>query len=385
MAERNIRFNVNPDNIQVEDQGDGDGHDNQDQDNHDGQNPPNPPIIPNVQNNNQALQINIPAVAPGAAQTTLAFKVEQSKIPEFYGQKGKDNITAIVFIRRIDDLARTNRWNNTTTYANVSNTLKGFAWDWLFATVEMLDWTDNQITWTNLKPRFKKQFATQTDEKLIIEGLSNLAMRPSESTGELLAWITNTMVIIKDAYANYENKVDARAHHDINGGYSLATATRWRDMNNPIQFLKMQLYRAALTADLRKTVAQRNPNTMTLDDMYQVTTDTQREAGSNKKTIMSVQPHEGHSSDDNEEIAAFQKKKFSKNTDRKKTSNTAKGNYRGLSSSYKSGPGSNANRNGSTASTVNSRIIHKKNVSKEFVRRNLTKTNKVVLIGQKCM
>jgi hypothetical protein len=41
---------------------------------------------------------------PGAAQTTLAFKVGQSKILEFYGQKGKDNITAIVFIRKIDDL-----------------------------------------------------------------------------------------------------------------------------------------------------------------------------------------------------------------------------------------------------------------------------------------
>jgi hypothetical protein len=39
----------------------------------------------------------------------LAFKVEQSKIPEYFGQKGKDNITAIVFIRKIEDLARTNR------------------------------------------------------------------------------------------------------------------------------------------------------------------------------------------------------------------------------------------------------------------------------------
>ncbi len=258
MAERNVRFNVNPDDIQVEqvkDQGNGDGHNNLDldnQDNHNGQGLPNVPNVPNVQNNNQAPQINIPAAAPGAAQTTLAFKVEQSKIPEFYGQKGKDNITAILFIRRIDDLARTNRWNDTTTYANVSNTLKRFARDWLFATVEMLDWTENQLTWTNLKPRFQKQFATQTDEKMIIKGLSNLAMRPSEWTGKLLARITNTMVIIKDSYVNSENKVDAPAHHDVNGGYSVATATRWRDdtMNNAIQFLKMQLYRAALTGDL---------------------------------------------------------------------------------------------------------------------------------------
>jgi hypothetical protein len=159
MAENNIRVraDINPDAIDVAN----DDHDDGNQD------PPNAPQ--NV--------VVLPA-APGAAQTTLAFKVEQSKIPEFFGQKGKDNITAIVFIRKIEDLARMNRWNETTTYTNVANNLKGFAREWLFATVEMLDWTAAQLTWTNLKPRFQRQFATQTDKKMIMEGLSNLAMKP---------------------------------------------------------------------------------------------------------------------------------------------------------------------------------------------------------------
>jgi len=82
---------------------------------------------------------------PAGAQTTLAFKVEQSKVPEFFGQKGKDTITAIVSIRRIDDLARTNNWSDTVTYTNVANTLRGFAHDWLFTTVEMLDWEGDQL------------------------------------------------------------------------------------------------------------------------------------------------------------------------------------------------------------------------------------------------
>jgi hypothetical protein len=186
MAERNIRFQVDQNDIHVVNDG---NNGNQDP-------PPNPP------QNVQAPQVVVPAGAPGAPQTTLAFKVEQSKLSKFFGQKGKDNITAIVFIRKIDDLARTNRWNDTTTYTNVANTLKGFAHDWLFATMEMLDWTADQLTWTNLKPRFQWQFATQTDEEMIIEGLSNLAMKPSESTGELLARITNTMVILKESYAS---------------------------------------------------------------------------------------------------------------------------------------------------------------------------------------
>jgi len=40
-----------------------------------------------------------------------------------------------------------------------------------------------------------------TDEKRIINGLSNLLMKANKSTGELLARITNTMVIIKESYA----------------------------------------------------------------------------------------------------------------------------------------------------------------------------------------
>ena len=57
------------------------------------------------------------------AQTTLAFRVDQSKIPDFWGQKAKDTVTAIIFIRKIEDLARTNNWNDTTIYANVANAL----------------------------------------------------------------------------------------------------------------------------------------------------------------------------------------------------------------------------------------------------------------------
>jgi hypothetical protein len=130
----------------------------------------------------QVFQQNVPA----SAQTTLAFKVEQTKVPQFFGQKGKDTISAIIFIRRIDDLSKTNNRNDTTTYANVASMLKMFAHDWHFATVKILEWEGDQLTWTNLKPRFHQQFATLSDDKLIIFqtwpfqlGLSKLAMKPN--------------------------------------------------------------------------------------------------------------------------------------------------------------------------------------------------------------
>jgi len=108
----------------------------------------------------------------------------------------------------------------------------------------------------------------------------------------------------------------------------------------------MQLFRVALTPELRKVVVQRNPNTMTLDDMYQIATDTQREAGPKiRQAVAAINPE----NEEDDEVAAFQRKKGSKNINRKKSSNQAtKTGSKGYSSNYRSNsvPGSNANRNG---------------------------------------
>jgi hypothetical protein len=160
----------------------------------------------------------------------------------------------------------------------------------------------------NLKPRFQRQFATQSDDKLIIDRLSNLAMKPSKSTGELLARITNTMVIIKESYATYHNKIEA-PQHDANGGYLDTTATRWKknSVNNVMQFFKMQLFQAALPGDIRKVVTQHDQNSITLDDMYQVATTTQREASSKlAKTIAAISDESNSDTEDEEEeVASF--------------------------------------------------------------------------------
>jgi hypothetical protein len=209
----------------------------------------------------QVVQQNVPA----RAQTTLAFRVEQSKIPDFWGQKVKDTVTAIIFVRKIDNLARSNNWND------------------------------------------------------IIDGLSNLAMGPNETTGELLARITNTMVIIKESYLAYENKIpepptDAQGLRQV--GLLEATVTQWKNntVNNMLQFLKMQLFRASLPGDLRKAIAQHDQNTITLDDMYQVATDTQRESGPKALQPVSAinddsqsETEEDEEADD--EVAAFQNKR----------------------------------------------------------------------------
>jgi hypothetical protein len=47
--------------------------------------------------------------APGGnGPTNFNLRVEQNKIPEFFGAKSKDTISTADFIRRLEDLAKTN-------------------------------------------------------------------------------------------------------------------------------------------------------------------------------------------------------------------------------------------------------------------------------------
>ncbi len=197
-------------------------------------------IQDNIQVNlDQDRQVVPPAQVPAGAHTMLAFKVEQSKIPKYFGPKTKDTITALYFIHHMDDLARTNNWSDTVTYSNIANNLRGFAKKWLFSTVDMLDYMADQLTWMNIKPRFQIQFMVQTNYKLKFKGFSNLAMKPTESTCNLLNRVTDTMVIIKESYAAYQNNVQAPLNN-INNGYLTAIAKKYNNdaVNNAMQIFK---------------------------------------------------------------------------------------------------------------------------------------------------
>ncbi len=76
----------------------------------------------------------------------------------------------------------------------------------------------------------------------------------------------------------------------------------------------MQLFRASLPGGLRKAVAQHDQTTMTLDNMYQVATDTQRESGLKASKPVSAIQDDSQSEDSEDEedaedgVAAFQNK-----------------------------------------------------------------------------
>jgi hypothetical protein len=68
-------------------------------------------------------QAAVPATGGGNGPTNFNLRVEQNKIREFFGAKSKDTISAADFIRRLEDLAKTNRWTDAQTYHHFANSL----------------------------------------------------------------------------------------------------------------------------------------------------------------------------------------------------------------------------------------------------------------------
>ena len=73
-----------------------------------------------VNNQNVVIDQNAQNAATQMAQQILAntnvtLKQELVKIPDFWGEKGKDTVTPTQFMARIDECQIANDWNDTTT------------------------------------------------------------------------------------------------------------------------------------------------------------------------------------------------------------------------------------------------------------------------------
>jgi hypothetical protein len=104
---------------------------------------------------------------------------------------------------------------------------------------------------------------------LILEGLANLAMKPNETTNELLTRITRTTRVIKESYAENGGKIPYPLNDRNNriSNHAFWTFLRQHD-TMWINFFKMNLFKAALTPELRLVVLQQDPETMTIKKMY---------------------------------------------------------------------------------------------------------------------
>jgi len=111
----------------------------------------------------------------------MAVKVQQTKLPEFWGQKDKDSITANEFVKRVDKMMSANNWSDNIAFDNFGLALRGSANTWLDSQVTLKKIVGDRECWTISRPFFKEEFATESDAKLILDGLAHMAMHQTKN------------------------------------------------------------------------------------------------------------------------------------------------------------------------------------------------------------
>jgi len=170
--------------------------------------PPNPPaqvtIAPVNNPAGQAGQVNVPmAQAVQGANGGINLKDEKAKLPEFYGQKDKDSIAAAEFAKRIDRNMQANGWTDEKAYSDFGMALRGSANIWLESMITLQKIKGDRERWSIIKPFFKSEFAVETDDKLILDGLAHTAMQQTENVCDYFGHLNKTNNIIMEGKRSY--------------------------------------------------------------------------------------------------------------------------------------------------------------------------------------
>jgi len=267
-----------------------------------------------VNNQNIIIDVNAQQAAAQMAQQILAntnvtLKQELVKILDFWVEKVKDTVTATQFMARIDECQVANDWNDTTTYANFSLCLRVEADEWLAYTVCLHELTAAQKTRTRIRPLFKKEFAAISDDKLIIDGLANLAHRPGENPCKFMARLEKLFNTLHENYASYCVKPDRPPAIQPQGTYTEDNLTYFA--NDSVKaynkFLLTQVFRAAAPENICKLLSHKDQTRLTVDDAYQTFfTDHRVETDRNERAMVNaINEEEENSTLMDQDVAVF--------------------------------------------------------------------------------
>ncbi len=196
----------------------------------------------------------------------MAVKVQQTKLPEFWGQKDKDSITANKFVKRVDKMISANNWSDKIAFDNFGLALKGSANTWLDSQVLLKKISGERKRWTIIRPFFKEEFATESDDKLILGGLAHMAMHPTENVRDFFGRLNKVNTVILDAYqgytqAGFSSGRQWQHHHDAGGNQNYKKAL----VENVVEFYILNQFRAVLLPDLRRVINLQPMHTLDLD------------------------------------------------------------------------------------------------------------------------
>jgi len=93
---------------------------------------------------------------------------------------------------------------------------------------------------------YKKEFATVSDDKLIIDGLANLGYRPNDNQRMFFSQLEELLHVLKESYTSYGIKPERPAQL-AGGGYSEDDLTKYGNNNINLfaKFLFTQMFRVA--------------------------------------------------------------------------------------------------------------------------------------------
>jgi hypothetical protein len=218
-------------------------------------------------NNDQP--VNQGRVVQGA-DGAIALKVEQTKLPEFWGYKSKDSITANKFVKRIDNMAQAKNWADSIAFSKLSMALRRSANTRLDSQVykgghrKMIDHQ------TNLQGWIRCGVWWQAHPQWI--GIP-CNVKPWENVRDYFGCLNKTCQVFSDAYKSYTNNPEEPAQDD-NGNVPITEVRKYKDEcdDNLLQFILLNLFRAGLPNDLHRVINLQNMQEIKLDTAVNLTT-----------------------------------------------------------------------------------------------------------------
>jgi hypothetical protein len=117
--------------------------------------------------------------------------------------------------------------------------------------------------WSIIKPVFKAEFTVEMDDKLILDGLAHMAMRPSENFRDYFGCLNKTNKIIMEGKRRY-TLLPAKPIPQANGFLDTDEVEAYYEIRDEAigEFYLLNFFRAGLPTELKRVL-----NLQALDDL----------------------------------------------------------------------------------------------------------------------
>lgn len=182
------------------------------------------------------------------------LKIEQAKLPKFFGQQEKDTVTALYLINRINDLSAANNWSPEVAYSHFAMSVEGSASEWL---TSQMDIATSQKTWTWIEPRFRLEFMTDDNDCLLLDQLKKTEMRTNEKLRDYFSRINKLIRVLEST-----NTTSIALTPPANGETYTPDEVRrllGKQRRQVYDHTQLKIFNAGLPQEIKSVVIQHKP------------------------------------------------------------------------------------------------------------------------------